>query len=231
MAAEPNKEPIFVECCTWASPATILLSDDGQELQARFVRYLHESSLLVFAVQNTGGSPNVDDVRLGQPCAVTFGYQGRPRLFISVIKECYRDADRTLVELAARRKIATAEVRGAVRVPVLDDLLFVKMVIEGDEVHHPRARNLSFTGMLIAFDNAADPKLYPLDKVGLELRLGEEQVALRGVVRRCEPLTGETRYGLLFPETIAGEIPPTLRRMVDQIERRWLEANRSKQTE
>ena len=103
MAAEPFDERVFVECCAWASPATILLTDDDRELQARFVRYLPEPSLLAFAVQEGGGISTVEDVRPGQPCAVTFGYQGRPRLLMSVIKACYRDADRMMIEVAARR--------------------------------------------------------------------------------------------------------------------------------
>lgn len=193
----------------------------------RFSEYSEEHGVITFVVQCLGELSSINEVRLGQHCVVTFGYKSRPRLFISVIREYGLDDGRTVIEVPAPRRVTTAEVRGALRVPTLDGKLAVELMVEGDELYRPRPRNLSVTGMLVEFDDSSDPGLYPFDKVAIALRLGEERIALRGIVRRCEPVEGGKIYGLLFPETTGGDIPEALRRIVDQIEREWLEAQRT----
>lgn len=227
MDVSTKQTPILEESCALRTPACILLSDRTQEILVRFSECSPDGETILFVVQSLGELSSIDQIRLGQHCVVTFGHEQRARLFLTVIKEYGRDGDRMVIEVPAPPRVTTAELRGALRVPTLGSELAVELMVEDDELHRPRVRNLSATGMLVEFDAETDPGLRPFDKVATAVRLGEERAVLRGIVRRCEPTAGGTIYGLLFPETTGGVVPESLRRIVDQIEREWLESQRS----
>lgn len=111
--------------------------------------------------------------------------------------------------------------RESFRVPIInpDDLKCV-LTLHGETFEtHPS--NISMTGVYIK-RRASDPfELTIGDELHLRLITPEQQIKLDAVVRRL----GYHGYGLFFPCTVRNDVidpPPEIRRMVMDLQRRWM---------
>jgi hypothetical protein len=115
--------------------------------------------------------------------------------------------------------------RDAFRVPVVRPGDLTCCVTAGDVRFEGRPANISMTGMYVR-KRASDPiDLQIGDEVEVALRSGGEFTQLAAVVRRL----GRDGYGLFFPCSIKNRVidpPPEIRRIVMELQRRWM-AHRS----
>lgn len=221
---EPSSAAVFKECCTWQSPAVLVLSDDSIRLEGRFHAVDEEEGVVQLCVTSFGRLRRMDDIRLGQYCGVSFVHRDRPCFFLGMMNDNFYDFDKPIVEFRLPTVIR-AEMRRTYRVPVLKDCLKVTVLAEGrDEPQHPRVLNISLTGALLEYDLRDDPDLQFYEKVALSFSYRDEiEIALRGIVRRRDTSPNGRRYGLLFPETAgAAEPPPALVEITQRVERLWL---------
>lgn len=122
----------------------------------------------------------------------------------------------------------TGNRREAFRVPVIDDFNLRCVITRHGECIEAKATNISMTGVfvelpeLIELPERGSDRIMIDDKMDVSITLDKWNVVLASVVRRQE----DHGFGLFFPATIRGhnvEPPPMLRRIVMDLQRRWMQ--------
>jgi hypothetical protein len=116
-------------------------------------------------------------------------------------------------------RIIGMERRMCYRVAIGEEVVpLVRVSTQEGPILLPKPIDISLTGMMIEFDPAEDPDLQPRAELWLELRLDDDEVLLRCIVKHR---TGH-RYSLVFPEVFATKhgiyAPQPLRKIVRSLE-------------
>ena len=131
-------------------------------------------------------------------------------------------------ENAETDKPATGNRREAFRVPVIDDFNLRCVITRHGESIEAKATNISMTGVFvelpefIELPERGSDRIMIDDQMDVSITLDKWNVVLASVVRRQE----DHGFGLFFPATIRGhnvEPPPMLRRIVMDLQRRWMQ--------
>ena len=111
--------------------------------------------------------------------------------------------------------------REAFRVPVCEESGMKSMIITKGKQLKVRPTNISMTGVFIEVPKETADEFQVDDQVEVAMALEKWQVTLDAIVRRKQ----DHGYGLFFPATIKEEHvepPPILRRIVMDLQRRWM---------
>jgi len=158
-------------------------------------------------------------------CMVTYFLDGKAHVFISFLKDVYKNdagPSRRLF-LRMREQMAISQVRWAFRVPTQGiPNLEVTLHCPSGENFNPVIRDLSFGGMRVEFRESEDPNLCLGGHGHLTLRHDDLEITLEAEVRRRK---GHS-YGLFFPGVFKDnefDPPEVYRSIVNRLEKRWLQ--------
>lgn len=206
------------ECCTYRVPALILDPRSDLIWHARLEAVSLESVTLGLfdETHNFLKSPRyfISFTHNGICCAFSakvLGYQSnRPPSFSSLT-----------LELPS--KIIDMERRMSHRIPIAETMVpSVRLYTTENRRLRPKPKDLSLTGIMIEFDPADNPDLPPETEVGLELRLDNDSVRLKSIIRHRDG----NNYFLFFTDVITEygiNAPEPLRKIVESLERAWFE--------
>ncbi len=161
------------------------------------------------------------------PCVVSFSYEGRTMAFMSHILDWNHGTTPPRLSLEIPSSLLAMEHRRYFRIPLESCGVDVSVSTHGGEPSSVRALDISIGGMLIEF--ADDPGLPTDAKLEIVMRHGEDTVCVGAVVRHRRA----GRYGLFFLDCVSerGVHPPeSLRRLVANLEGRWLGRKRTEET-
>ena len=162
------------------------------------------------------------------PCVVSFSYEGRTMAFMSHIVDWNHGTTPPRLSLEIPSRLLAMEHRQYFRIPLGESCgLHVSVSTHGGEPSLVRALDISIAGMLIEFSD--DPDLPTEAKLEIVMRHGEDTVCVGAVVRHRRA----GRYGLFFVDCVSerGVHPPeSLRRLVANLEGRWLGRKRTAET-
>ena len=212
----------LTRCCDCGTPAIIVAPDANGAFQARFARVADDA--VEFEVLADSGTT----FKVLSTCCVTFWREGRAHVFLTSVLEAPRADGPGLPTLALLfpRQIVGAEIRAALRVPVLEQTgARVHLDTGGGRMLEPRLVNVSLGGVLVEFPVGADPNLLVGDECHVSLRLREMNVRLKGEIRRHQG----RQYGLFFPGVFkGGELAPpdAYRSIVALLEQLWVRQTR-----
>ena len=209
----PGNDIILDDCCSNRIPALILNPELDLVFHAHFVSASEDT--VAFHLMN-----DVARWLKASRLFISFSYNGSCCAFFAVILECQDKSSLSSPGLKLRlsSKIIGIESRMAYRVPIEDKfLLSARLFAKEGQVYLPRPIDLSFTGILIEFDETEDPDFSISDEFRLELRLDVHVIQLKAVVRRRDG----HRYGLFFSEIVTKygvNAPQGLRQIVGLLE-------------
>ena len=197
---------VLEECCSYRAPALILTPTLNLVFHAHFVE-VSKDSITLNLVNNV-----VNDADLWHTAPrlfISFSHNGNCCAFFAEVLE-YQDKDTVsspALKLKVSSKLIGMESRMSYRVPIGEKFApSVRIFTKDGRVFLPKPIDLSFTGILIEFDETEDPDFRLSEDLGLELRLNKYLVHIKAVVKRRDG----HRYGLFFPEAVTrnGLNPP-----------------------
>jgi hypothetical protein len=152
-------------------------------------------------------------------CVFTCLLGNRPLVFVTSVKDFHADSYPEVLIVAIPDEVAS-ESRSSFRVPVLERDRPLVAVSHQDQRWEVAAVNLSVTGILVEFPSQNVPELEVGEEVSVQLKLEDEELALRAEVRRKD----KNRVGLFFFEVWKGEQldpPDELAKIVRRVEMLW----------
>lgn len=205
---------ILHECCLCRAPALILDPDSDSIWHARLEAVTLESvTLCLFEEFNH----SIEASSL----FISFSHKGNCCAFLATVLECRNNESHLpfYMTLQLPSKIIGMERRMCYRVAIGEDVVpLVRVSTEEGQILLPKPKDISLTGMMIDFDPAEDPDLQPRAELWLELRLDDDEVLLKGIVKH----RNDHRYSLVFPEVFATKhgiyAPQPLRKIVKSLE-------------
>ncbi len=203
-------------CCDGGVPAVIVAPDTNGAFQARFSQAADDA--VTFELLTDPGPA----FKVLSTCCVSFWREGRAHVFLTSVLKAPQDTDEpAMLAVLFPRQIVGAEVRAALRVPVLEQTgARVQLEAGAGRVLEPRLVNVSLGGILVEFPVGGDPNLLVGDECQVSLKLRDMTARMKGEIRRHQG----RQYGIFFPGVFkGGELAPPdgYRCIVALLEQLW----------
>ncbi len=215
---DPKTIEIIHDCCSCKAPAVIFSPEVGAVCHARFIAVSPESVTLDLLEE-------INLLPKATHCCISFSHGGHSSSFFATVLECepLPPPEPSHLVLEITTKVVDTEARAAYRIPIgKKPAPSVRLLMKDGRVLLPAPIDISLTGILVEFSADKDPNLLPSEEVDLELCLDADGLFLRAEVRRRD----RHRYGLFFPGTVGTcgvQAPQSLRNIVENLERAWLQ--------
>jgi hypothetical protein len=214
----PDSTRMVVECCASRLPAVAVSWPHGGVARCRFREIGHGKLTL-----DADGALDLDTFPALAVAVVSFHWGGRARVFLSPVLPAAAGAagGPEILTLRAPDRIAGAEARLSVRVPVPGAELVTELRTPDGDALPVRAVDISVTGLLVDVPIAAGREFSAGDLLRVRIEHGSRSAVVDAVVRRRDG----SRYGLFFPGAIdredAGDAA-SVREIVAPLVRSWL---------
>ncbi len=207
----------LVRACTIARTLAVAVSwPHGGTLRCRFEEARDGELFLAVDAGTTAEFPAL------AVAAVSFHFHGRARVFLAPVLGFDDKGGRQRLIVRTPERIAGAEARLAVRVPVRDEAgLAAELRTEDGDAVPVRAVDISVSGILVEIPGAAARELRQGELLRIRLEHGPRAALVDAVVRRRDG----ARYGLFFPGVLDredGGDTRAVREIVAPLEKRWL---------